>query len=473
MEEWVKKIFRYEKQKRGEPLEVKRVGKNYYLYKSTTVWIKGERKRRKVSKYIGKLTERGIVEGSRTKRYVRSIYEYGNAKLLIDIMKEIIDPLKDVFPEEYREIIAMGILKVLQPTPLKLMKSRWEKIYLCREIDASLSRNIISKKLRRIGGNWSSQRKFFDYLLKGSNYLLFDLSSIVSYSENVALAEKGYKTDNLYLKQINFALIYSVENNLPVMIKAIPGSVRDINCFKNTIRSMDIKSCVVILDRGFASYDLAELMREKEIKFILPLRRNFKIIDYNLEMEGSFIYRDSGINWGKKSIGKSYIYLYEDVKLRAEEETTFIEMIENRKRARKDIIKERKKFGKIAILSNLNIPAQQVYLFYKQRESVEVAFDAMKNELENDKAYLSDDDAVRGYFFISFVSLYLYFRILNLLKQKNLIGKISPNELLFELSKVYLIYYSDQEKSLSEIPAKAEKMNNILELNLFPKTLGS
>jgi len=60
-----------------------------------------------------------------------------------------------------------------------------------------------------------------------------------------------------------------------------------------------------------------------------------------------------------------------------------------------------------------------------------------------------------------------------MIKQKNLIGKISPNELLFELSKVYLIYYSDQEKSLSEIPAKAEKMNNILELNLFPKTLGS
>jgi len=50
---------------------------------------------------------------------------------------------------------------------------------------------------------------------------------------------------------------------------------------------------------------------------------------------------------------------------------------------------------------------------------------------------------------------------------------MSPNEVLFELSKVYLIYYSDGEKILSEISAKAEKIDRILGLNLFPKTLRS
>ncbi len=68
---------------------------------------------------------------------------------------------------------------------------------------------------------------------------------------------------------------------------------------------------------------------------------------------------------------------------------------------------------------------------------------------------------------------FVYFRILDILRQKNLIGKMSPNEVLFELSKVYLIYYSDGEKRLSEIPAKAEKIERILGLNLFPKTLRS
>ena len=66
----------------------------------------------------GKLTERSIVTGSRTKRYMRSIYEYRNAKLLIDIINEIIEPLKVAFPDDYHEIMAMGIVKILQPTCL-------------------------------------------------------------------------------------------------------------------------------------------------------------------------------------------------------------------------------------------------------------------------------------------------------------------------------------------------------------------
>ena len=90
MEEWVKQILKDERQKRGESLEVKKIGQNYYLYQSTTGWVRGQNKSKKVSKYIGKLTERGIATGSRTKRYVRSIYEYGNAKLLIDIINVMI-----------------------------------------------------------------------------------------------------------------------------------------------------------------------------------------------------------------------------------------------------------------------------------------------------------------------------------------------------------------------------------------------
>ncbi len=126
------------------------------------------------------------------------------------------------------------------------------------------------------------------------------------------------------------------------------------------------------------------------------------------------------------------------------------------------------------MLSNAKgIDSMNIYLSYKQREEVEVAFDAMKNEMENDKTYLSDSDAIRGYFFISFLSLYLYYQILEILRKNNLIGKISVNEVLFELSKVYLVYYEDGKKMLSEIPKKAEKLSAILEYDLFPKNLRS
>ena len=60
---------------------------------------------------------------------------------------------------------------------------------------------------------------------------------------------------------------------------------------------------------------------------------------------------------------------------------------------------------KIAILSNIDSDGEEVYLLFKQKERVEVAFDAMRNKLENEKTCLSKDKAIRGYFFVSFISL--------------------------------------------------------------------
>jgi transposase len=134
---------------------------------------------------------------------------------------------------------------------------------------------------------------------------------------------------------------------------------------------------------------------------------------------------------------------------------------------------EKKKFGKFALLSNINRSGEEIYKIYKEREEVELAFDAMKNELENDKIYLSDTEGVYGYFFISFISLYLYFSILGMLRESGLVERMSVEEVLHELSKVYLIEYIDGKKRLSEIPKKVEEIDRTLKLNLFPKELQS
>jgi hypothetical protein len=45
-------------------LEVKVIGDHHYVYHSTSVWLKDEKRRKKVSKYLGRLDpELGLVEG--------------------------------------------------------------------------------------------------------------------------------------------------------------------------------------------------------------------------------------------------------------------------------------------------------------------------------------------------------------------------------------------------------------------------
>lgn len=473
MPEWVDHILDQEKKKRKIPLEIKAIGNNYYLYHSTTKWVKGKHKRQKVSTYLGKITKDGLVERKSLKAIARTVFEYGNARLLHELSAEIIPSLKDAFPDEADELLAMAITQVIRQTPIRLMKTRWEKLYLSQDIHAALSPHSVSETLRRVGMDWAAQKTFFDTLLTSSKYLIYDLSSLFSYSENLTLAEKGHNADHLFLKQVNFALFFAADKKLPVMLKPMPGSVRDIKALKAALAEFDISSSITILDRGFSSNTIPELLREKNVKFIIPLKRNSRLINYTLKKNQSFIYRNRGIHWARTRVRGAFLYVYEDVKLRAEEEITFIEMITDGQRTQTDLERERARFGTIALLSNIKEEGETVYLLLKEREDVELAFDAMKNELENDKIYLSNDDAVRGYFFISFLSLYLYFRVLELLRRHQLIGKISVNELLFELSKIYLVRYDDNRVLLSEVPKKAERFEEMFDIKLFPKSLRS
>lgn len=66
----------------------------------------------------------------------------------------------------------------------------------------------------------------------------------------------------------------------------------------------------------------------------------------------------------------------------------------------------------------------------------------------------------------------MYYKILKLLRKNELIGKISVSEVLLELSKVYEVHLGEKKK-LSEVPERVKKLAESLELNIFPKNLGS
>ena len=136
MEQWVLDILKSEKEKRKLPLEVKKLNNNYYLYHSTTRWDKKEQKVKKVSDYIGRITPKGVTEKKKSND-TRSIFEYGNSELLHLLAQDIIEPLKKSFYDRWKEIIACSIVKTIQPLPLRLIKSRWEKLHISQKIDAS------------------------------------------------------------------------------------------------------------------------------------------------------------------------------------------------------------------------------------------------------------------------------------------------------------------------------------------------
>lgn len=459
-------------------VEVKRSGSNYYLNKVSSVYDPSKKRARKISgEYLGKITRDGLVRASRRNSAPRSVYEYGNARVLYDSASPLRDHLKDLFPN-WREMLAMAIVRTIRPVPMKYLSAAWEKLYLSQEMDASLSASTLSDVMRSVGKDWGSQRSFFRNLLKKGDRILFDLSSIFSRSENIRLAENGYNRHRIRLRQINFAMAFSHDSGMPCVLKPLPGSLRDVKSLQYFLKEFDLSGSTLILDRGFFSYSNVEYFLRNGIGFIQPLKRGSTIIDYTTVMHDSFVYRGRGILQAKIDISDSlggriswendtrvFLYMYEDVMLHGEEESNLILLVKEGKIKSYD----RSRLGKVSLLSSLDRDPSEIYEIYKEREDVEQAFDAMKNELEEDKTYLQDDESVWGYFFITFLSVYLYYSILALIRRHDLTKSLSVSELLLQLSRIYMIRYMDGSTGFLEIPKKVEDLCKDLELDILPK----
>jgi len=468
MSDWLRETVEEARRKHG-PVELKTINGRHYLYKVTSTYDPEKKRAKKISgEYLGRVTPEGLQP---PRKRERTIHEYGNSKLLTDIMREVTPSLRDCFPDEWRELEALAITRTIRSVPIKYVGDAWEKLHASTEAEAHLSPNTVSERLRAVGRDWAGQRRFFLGLIGEGSVLYYDLSSIFSRSVNLSLAERGYNPEHRLLDQVNFALLFSRDKRTPVLLKSMPGSIRDVKTLRTVLEEIPLRGCVLVLDRGFASETYAEEMAGLGVGFVQPLRRNSRLIDYGVAPTRLFAYRDRGIRYAEAEVTvggrRLRLLVYEDVLMRGEEESNLIKM---RVAGRGDVEVDERRLGKVSILTNLDLGGEEVYGLYKGREEVEQAFDALKNELENDKVYLGDGDAVRGYFFVSFLSLYLWFRVLGLIRGAGLSDRLGVGELLFELSRVYSVDYGDGRLRLSEVPAKVERLVAELGLDILPKS---
>ena len=122
--------------------------------------------------------------------------------------------------------------------------------------------------------------------------------------------------------------------------------------------------------------------------------------------------------------------------MRAEEESTILRDIASSLKDMEYFEDRKESLDVFAIISDLDKASSEIYEQHKSREEVEQVFDTMKGDLESDKTYLRNNEKVKGFFFIVFLVLRIKFRILKVLKEYNLPGKMSVNEIIFELSKM-------------------------------------
>jgi transposase len=469
MEAWVHEWVQAKRGDGERGIEIKRFGNSYYVYRSTTFWDKEAKKRRKRSIYLGKLDkERGFIEREIPSFKPKSVRQYGNAMVLHRAMADILPLLRESFDKHWQEIYALAITRMLGMTPLKRVESMWERLYDPNKLTPKLSPKLLATILRDVGTDWSGQSSIFRELARNGRQFVYDLSVVFTRSEGVNFAELGYNKDHMYLPQIQLALLYAVDTGLPTMIRALPGSVKDITTLTASLGDVEIKGKILILDRGFYSEDVVALLLQREIAFLLPARRNSPLYEVRIHLTKHFFYRDRLIRYGKRRHEGYFLYLFEDAVLRMEEEKTLYKRLDERKTTREELETGRKVAGRILILSCLDREGEEMFMMYKQRGHVETQFDSYKNVLHADRMYLQDDESVFGHLFISFLALYGYCKLEKELKKAGLLQRFSPADVLEEFSKVYLFTDGTREV-VSEIPRKVADLEAKLGGDVFPK----
>lgn len=460
--EWVQKHNK-------KNIEIKRSGHNYYVYRVSSFWDAKKKRAKKVSgEYLGKITKDGILPPKHKRELnLESTKEYGNIYFINELTKDLTSKLKEIFPYDYQTILCAAILKLSSQLRIKNLSLGYQTSYLSELFsEAKISPNKISDLLKNLGNNTQKINRFFDLLKCEGDVLAIDLTSIFTDSEKISFAEKGHNSKKIYHDQLQFLMIYSLQNSLPTFFKVLPGSIRDVSSLVNAIEESECKDAILVSDRGFTSENNWDFLEDKKLKYIFPLRRNSSLLSYEPEKQTQyFSYRKRNIWYRELNHEGHRILQYLDKRLMVEEEDTVLGLVEKGIESRENYLKKKNQYGIISIKTNTSLSPEKIYCLYKERNDIEVTFDTMKNTLDDDKTYMQSTEAVKGYFFITFIALYIHSVIQNLLIEKGIMKKYSVGDVLYNLSKIYKTRTSSGE-ILSEIPKQVRTLMEKLDIHI-------
>ena len=448
-------------------IAIERRGGRYYASRIHSVWDPAKRRARKVTdEYLGIVTPEGIIPPKHKRvRDVGPVLETGNIMYLERFASMLVKPLQEFWPESWQSILVAGVLKLAYREPLNRLSHIYQTSYARRLWpDAHLSKNSVTALLERLGTEWGCQRGFFEDLSKADSNMAIDLTQVFSDSENISWLEKGYNADGSNHEQLQLLMLWGVDTHLPGFLKLLPGTASSAQNLIIAVIESRLKNVIVIGDKGFYSAPNVDELEGHEMHYALALKRDLEFLEHPPASRYGryFLYKKSVQWWREYKWGDRRVVHYLDKQIAADEEAAFLRDVQQGKSKKRDYRAKRNTFGTLAILTDTGHSPKELYELYKQRREIEQCFDTLKNTLEADKTWMQTREKMQGYFFILFIAMHIYSQALLHLHRKDLHEQYSVHDILWYLSKAYIVrvdgkdILSEDLKSTRELVAKLE-----------------
>lgn len=501
-----------------------------YVYLVESYWDSEKQQSRQKRTYLGRKDEKtGKIIDTKKTSLPKSSHAFGGVFLLRQLIKELkLDQiLKEVFPFTYEKYLYLAMFKILTAEAYYLYPHWKDASYL--PDNAELDSQGISTLFKELGENEKTIEAFFNSWIEANNAkksIMFDITSLSSYSENNSLLEYGHNRDRETLEQVNIGVIskeIDSSMHIPLAYRIYPGSISDVTTLENILElikhyKLVLSSCV--MDRGFYSLENIKSLHEKGLKYLIPVPFSTRLAkdtatQYHQEVSSSlnsFTFRNAVyFHYSNKITLEDirctlHVFLDKEKKSREENklmkkisevELTFknknfktielaeqyiIETLKSKKkffivkkknkaflisRNKKVIDQEITQLGMFIIITNQNsLDKINILENYRNKDGVEKIFQSFKQDIHEKRSRTKSAETMKGSFFVSFLALIILSRITQVMTHKELFKSFTKAELLKTISALKVFQLNNGISLLAENTKKQKNIFSAFNLKL-------
>ena len=430
---------------RPKNTRVKATGKGTYSVIARTCVYKNGRNVPKELGTIGHIINGVYVPNPKPKEEEVDVKSYGEFALYDLVGNQLLIDLCSIY--DYKDAIKLYCIALLRAIDPGIRNRDLETEYLCSYIsekypDVGLSKNTVSSFLDEIGKHTLKITEFMQKRLDklSEENVVIDGMLKSNTAESNTFSEFSRKARIKGTEDISLIYAYDTTAKEPVACMPYAGNMLDSTSFDDFLNTFDIHKGFMLMDKGFSSAKLRQVIVKKGISYVVPLKNNCKeITEYSLDkgFDGFLETKDSNIRY-KKVVGKKghFYYAFHDKKIANDQGDIYIN------RGRKDGTFDEKKyeekesrFGLIVFESNKDLDPVNIYEAYAERWEIETVFKMYKSILDRDEVNVQGDYRLYATEFINFLSTILVCRVKKMLAAKGLNKSYSYKQIMKFMTK--------------------------------------
>ena len=507
-----------------------------YAYESISYWDKEKKQSRAKRRLIGRVDPvsgdivptdgRGRKDKTRVIEKVDQHRFYGATYLLDAIGEKIglVDDLKTCFPDSYRQLLSIAYYLILEPDSALFRFEKWGMLH-----KHPYDKDIPSQRSSELFASITEASKNSFFSLQGkrkvdNEFWAYDTTSISSYSKQLRQVQYGHNKEHDPLEQLNLAIVFGEESNLPFYYRKLSGNIPDSKTIEHLLADLDnlgFSKVKLVMDRGFYSQANVNMLYKAHLKFLLSAKMGLSFIKKNLEplyddfrsfesydsdyelymhtVQTTWDYQQSRAYKGDtlKEKRRIYIHYYYNIERAAEDEKRFDNRLirlrdellsgkrlkehesqyqkyfiikETLKRGiqlqvKEEIIKEVKRYyGFFTLVSNETMDAKRALEIYRNKDVVEKAFGNLKERLSMRRMLVSSEQALEGKLFVEFIALIYLSYIKKQMQDRGLFKKYTMQTLLDTVDVIECFEHPKHKLRVGEVLEKQKQVYEAMEV---------